>query len=178
MTSPLPQGWRSSLLSGGDENTASHLILFFLAPTWQGEYLVTQGKGGILGSLLNLYWGVSRGIMQLCSEIFLSFLSFPFPGPFILGVVIVFLLMTELQMLFLKSKNKNISRYYILSVFRDCHTVLSKQLYQFIFPPSFDFDQSHSSPIRPILSLPLFPLNCDYYLLIQTQGWTGTALIP
>lgn len=94
MSSPLPQGWRSSLLSGGDENTASHLILsffFFLAPTWQGEYLVTQGKGGILGSLLNLYWGVSRRIMQLCSEIFLSFLSFPFPGPFILGVVIVFL---------------------------------------------------------------------------------------
>ena len=80
MSSPLPQGWRSSLLSGGDENTAFHLSLFFWAPTWQGEYLVTQGKGGILGSLLNLYWGMLRGIMQLCSEIFLSFLSLGLPN--------------------------------------------------------------------------------------------------
>ena len=38
-----------------------------------------------------------------------------------LSIVIVSLLMTELQMLFLKFKNKNISRHYILSIFQSTY---------------------------------------------------------
>lgn len=44
-----------------------------------------------------------------------------------------------------------------------CHPLT---LAKVILPPS--------DPFSPSLS----PLSCDYYLLIQTQGWTGTVLIP
>lgn len=59
----------------GDEHTAFHFILFFGTNLTRRVPLLHR-QGGILGSLLNLYWGMLRGIMQLCSEIFLSFLSF------------------------------------------------------------------------------------------------------
>ena len=56
-----------------------------------------------------------------------------------LSIVIVSLLMTELQMLFLKFKNKNISRHYILSIFQSTYF----SFFFFIFSRKYIYNMSY-----------------------------------